>query len=44
MEIFNDIDLNIKPSKGSLCPNSLPHLAINDVVTSQYINGAEQSN
>ena len=42
-EIFNDIDLNIKPSKGNLYPNSLPHLAINDIETSQYINGTERS-
>ena len=44
MEFVNDIDINIKPCKGSLCPNSLPHLAINDIVTSQYINGTEEMN
>jgi hypothetical protein len=41
-EIPKEIDLNLIPSKGQLYPNSLPHLALNDVITSKYINETEE--
>ena len=43
MFVFNNIDLNLKPGKRSLCPSSLPHLNINDNETSQFVMGTEFS-
>ena len=37
IEIFNNIDLDIKPDKVNIYPNSLPHLATGDASTSQFI-------
>ena len=41
--IFNNVDLNLKPIKRTLCPSSLPHLNINDNQTSQFVLGTEYS-
>ena len=40
-DIFNEIDLNIKPSKICLYPSSLPHLNIIDNDVSQFVIGTE---
>ena len=41
IENFNNIDLNIRPYKANINPNSLPHIAINDSNVSQYIPNNE---
>lgn len=43
MDIFKEIDLNIKPSKICLNPSSLPHLNIIDNDVSQFVIGTELS-
>ena len=43
IDIFNKIDLNIKPSKICLCPSSLPYLNIIDNDVSQFVIGTELS-
>ena len=37
INIFNNLDLDIKPDTVNLCPNSLPHLATGDTSISQFI-------
>jgi len=38
---FSNIDLDIKPYKGTLFPSSLPHLSIGVSDTSQFIQGKD---
>jgi hypothetical protein len=39
IEVFNNIDKDIKPKKFSIFPNSLSHLSVNDSSVSQFIPG-----
>ena len=39
IEVFNNIDKDIKPKKFSIFPSSLSHLAVNDSSVSQFIPG-----
>ena len=41
IEDFNNIDLDIKPYKGTLFPSSLPHLSMGDSEASQFIQGKD---
>lgn len=43
IDIFKELDLNIKPSKICLCPSSLPYLNIIDNDASQFVSGTELS-
>ena len=38
---INNIDLNIRPLKPNITPNSLPHLTTNDINISQYIQNTD---